>query len=100
MIDFDAIVGFEWDHGNERKTESKHGVSQSEAEQIFFNEPLLILDDIKHSQSEARLHAYGKTDESRLLHVTFTLRAANTRIRVISARDMHRKERARYAKET
>ena len=100
MVDFDAIVGFEWDQGNERKIESKHGVSQSESEQIFFNEPLLIVDDVKHSQSEPRLHAYGKTDEGRLLHVTFTLRAASTRIRVISARDMHRKERARYAKET
>jgi uncharacterized DUF497 family protein len=40
-----------------------------------------------------------KSDAERLLHVSFTLRANGTRIRVISARDMHRKERKVYAQE-
>ncbi|MEA3251402.1 MAG: BrnT family toxin [Pseudomonadota bacterium] len=74
----------------------KHGVSQSEAEEIFFNEPLLVLEDSRHSQAEARFHALGETDDKRLLHITFTLRQSGTLIRVISARDMHRKERAIY----
>jgi len=96
MIDLAQITGFEWDEGNSRKNEEKHGVSQSEAEQIFFNEPLLVLDDGKHSQQEVRFHALGKTDDARLLHITFTLRGSGTQIRIISARDMHRKERAIY----
>ena len=96
MIDWAQITGFEWDEGNTRKNEEKHGVSQSEAEQIFFNEPLLVLGDGKHSQREVRYHALGKTDDVRLLHITFTFRDSGTLIRIISARDMHRKERAVY----
>ncbi len=96
MIDFDQIIGFQWDQGNSRKNVDKHDVSQSEAEQVFFNEPLLIVDDVKHRQSELRFHALGITTSGRRLHVTFTLREENTMVRVISARGMHRKERARY----
>lgn len=96
MIDYTQIIGFNWDSGNARKSVDKHSVSQSEAEQIFFNQPLLVLEDSKHSQNEVRFHALGRTDDVRLLHITFTLRSANSMIRVISARDMHRKERAIY----
>jgi len=96
MIDWAQIAGFEWDAGNARKSVEKHGVTQFEAEQVFFNQPLLVLDDAKHSQQEARFHALGKTDNARCLHITFTLRSADTLIRVISARDMHRKERTVY----
>jgi hypothetical protein len=95
MIDFAKMVGFDWDDGNARKNE-KHGVSTAESEQVFFNEPLLLLLDAKHSDLELRFHALGKTDEGRRLHITFTLRDAGTKIRVISARDMHRKEREIY----
>ena len=95
MIDLAKIVGFNWEDGNARKNE-KHGVSMAEAEQVFFNVPLLLLDDASHSQKEPRLHALGKTDEGRMLHITFTLRQAGQLIRVISVRDMHRKERAIY----
>ncbi len=95
MINLSAIVGFEWDAGNDRKNE-KHGVSMAEAEQVFFNAPLLLLEDATHSQSEARFHALGKTDDGRQLHITFTLRRLGELIRVISARDMHRKERSVY----
>ena len=91
-----SIVGFEWDAGNERKND-KHGVSMAEAEQVFFNAPLLLLlDDAAHSQSESRFHALGHSDDGRLLHLTFTLRRSGELIRVISARDMHRKERMIY----
>ena len=98
MIDFRVIAGFDWDEGNSRKNHEKHNVSQAEAEQIFFNDPLLLLLDEKHGNEEARYHAYGKTDKDRKLHIAFTLRAGNTLIRVISARDMHRKERVTYDK--
>jgi uncharacterized DUF497 family protein len=95
MIDLAKVTGFDWDAGNARKND-KHDVSMAEAEQVFFNAPLLLLDDVAHNQRELRVHALGKTDEGRTLHITFTLRKASQLIRVISARDMHRKERAIY----
>lgn len=95
MMGQSKITGFNWDDGNARKND-KHGVSMAEAEQVFFNAPLLLLEDSAHSQQEPRLHALGKTDEGRALHITFTLRQSNTLIRVISARNMHKKERAIY----
>jgi uncharacterized DUF497 family protein len=98
VIDLDRIVGFDWDDGNARKNE-KHGVSQSEAEQMFFDARLLMVVDPDHSADEPRYHALGATLDGRRLHVTFTLRGDPTRIRVISARDMHRKERQIYERE-
>jgi uncharacterized DUF497 family protein len=97
MGPFENINGFEWDSGNNQKN-VKHGVAPVEAEQVFLNEPLIVLDDQRHSDAEQRFHALGQTSEGRLLHVTFTIRT--NKIRVISARDMHRKERAIYEQET
>jgi len=99
MIDLNRLAGFEWDAGNARKSEEKHGVSASEAEQVFMNEPLVVVADDRHSTDEARFHALGRTDAGRLLHLTFTLRSEGTILRVISARDMSRKERKIYAQE-
>jgi len=96
MIDWKQVIGFDWDAGNERKSEDKHAVSRFEAEQVFFNQPLLVLADQKHSGNEERYHALGKSNDARLLHLTFTLRSADSLIRIISARDMHRKERNDY----
>lgn len=98
MIDWSQIAGFDWDRGNETKSHDKHGVSRLEAEQVFFNEPLLVLSDLAHSRDEMRYHALGHTDAGRLLHMTFTVRSNGTLIRVISARDMSRKERMVYGK--
>ena len=95
MIDLQGIVGFDWDEGNARKND-KHGVSMAEAEQVFFNAPLLLLPDPQHSDLEPRYHALGVTHEDRRLHITFTLRESGAKIRVISARAMHKKERAAY----
>ena len=66
---------------------------------MFFNEPLLVVEDAQHSGQERRYHALGRTDARRLLHVTFTLRRDDSLIRVISARSMHRNERGRYEQE-
>ena len=97
-MDLRRYVGFDWDAGNARKSVDKHGVSQPEAEQVFFNQPLLILPDSGHSRQEPRFHALGQSDTGRRLHLTFTVRPrrAPNLIRVISARDMHRKERTVY----
>ena len=96
MINFDLIVGFDWDSGNRRKSELKHGVTQAEAEEVFFNDPLLISGDDKHSEEETRYLALGTTNRLRGLTIIFTLRQNASLIRVISARDQHRKERKLY----
>jgi hypothetical protein len=98
MVDLRRIVGFDWDEGNARNSLDKHGISQAEAEQIFTNKPLLLLHDTTHSGVEERHHGYGKTHAGRL-QVSFTLRHDDTLVRIISARPMSAKERARYAKE-
>ena len=100
MIDLERIVGFDWDAGNSVKSIGKHAVSSTEAEQVFTNEPVFVVADPKHSATEPRWHALGKTHVGRLLHITFTLRFDGTRVRVISARAMHRSERRRYEQDT
>ena len=72
VVDLNRITGFNWDEGNARKSEQRHDVSQAEAEQVFTREPLLIVPDVEHSQSEQRYNALGRTAPGRLLHVTFT----------------------------
>jgi uncharacterized DUF497 family protein len=99
MVDLSKIIGFDWDEGNARKNEH-HGVSMAEAEQVFFNAPLLLLPDARHNETEPRFHALDKTIEGRRLHITFALTDADQLIRVTSARDMHRKERVIYEQAT
>jgi uncharacterized DUF497 family protein len=99
MSDDDRIMewaGFEWDEGNLLKNWEKHGVTAGECEQVFFNRPLVVSHDEKHSEKEIRLYALGHTDSGRLLFIVFTVR--NNLIRVISARNMSRKERKVYEK--
>lgn len=88
--------GFEWDKGNSMKNQARHGVSDGECEEIFFNEPLLTGQDLGHSRTESRYYAYGQTDGGRPLFLVFTFRG--DRIRVISARAMNKKERESYEK--
>jgi uncharacterized DUF497 family protein len=88
------ITGFQWDQGNLEKNWLKHGVSPLECEEIFFNQPLVVSPDIKHSDREERMYALGRTDADRYLFVVFTVRGR--KVRVISARDMSRKERKIY----
>jgi hypothetical protein len=88
-------VAFDWDEANLRKNE-KHGVAKAEVEQAFLNKPLILAPDVKHSQQEPRVHALGRTDANRCLHVTFTERGDGSLIRPISARAASRKERKIY----
>ncbi len=90
-----GIKGFEWDEGNSGKNERKHGVTDRESEEVFFNKPLAVARSSKGGR-ETRYAALGKTYSSRLLTVVFTVRA--NRIRVISARPMSRRESKVYEK--
>lgn len=88
--------GFEWDSGNNTRNWDKHDVSVGECEQIFFNKPLIVKRDRKHSISGNRYYVLGRTDMFRLLFAVFTVR--NDKIRIISARDMTESETERYQK--
>ena len=92
MDDFDEAVEFEWDEGNAEKNWILHQVSRQESEQVFFNRPFVVGDDVLHSDTEARFYGLGRTDANRLLFVVYTLRGEPPRVRVISARDMNRRE--------
>jgi uncharacterized DUF497 family protein len=98
MVDLDGLAGFEWDEGNRTKNWDKHQVTMSECEEAFFNLPLLLADDSDHSQQEKRFYILGQTNLQRKLFISFTIR--KNMIRVISARDMSRKERQVYGKTT
>lgn len=89
-----ACTGFEWDSGNADKNWERHQVTQGECEQVFFQRPLLLARDTGHSRREVRYAALGQTAAGRRLTVVFTIRGAL--IRVISARDMSRRERRLY----
>ena len=98
MVDpLDLLVecaGFQWDEGNAEKNWIKHRVGRVECEELFFNEPLLIVSDVQHSVTETRFYALGQTDGGRRLFVVFVLR--DQMIRVISARGMSQREKKEY----
>jgi uncharacterized DUF497 family protein len=89
---------FEWDKGNDLKNWEAHSVKRTEAEQVFFNHPLLLFDTYSQN-NEQRFLALGVTSSGRFLTIIFTIRKKRL-IRVISARDMSRKERKAYEKQT
>ena len=91
----DSVISFQWDEGNSDKNWLKHGVTQLECEQAFFNLPFLVFDDQRHSQNEERFYALGRTDEGKGLFIVFTYRDQSY-VRVISARKMTKTERDYY----
>jgi uncharacterized protein len=98
MKELEKLEGFDWDEGNLKKNWERHQVTGAECEQAFFNRPLVVADDAAHSAKEGRYYALSHSDAGRLLFLVFTIR--KHRIRVISARDMSRKERRVYNEET
>jgi uncharacterized DUF497 family protein len=89
-----SCIGFQWDEGNRDKNWYLHQVTDSECEQLFFNAPLILAADSRHSSDEARYYVLGRTDADRWLFTAFTIR--DNHIRVISARDMNEKEAKKY----
>jgi uncharacterized DUF497 family protein len=92
----DGCTGFEWDESNAHKNWERHQVSPEEAEDVFFNEPLVVRSDVRHSGREKRYYALGQTGTGRRLFVAFTIRRSLER--VISVRDMNRREKDAYTK--
>jgi len=94
MTTWEGYAEFEWDEGSAGKNWERHGVADFECEEVFFNEPLIVRRDSGHSQRETRWVALGRTVRDRKLFVAFAVRRGF--IRVISARDMTRREREAY----
>ncbi|MBI3971426.1 MAG: BrnT family toxin [Chloroflexi bacterium] len=94
MLILDEFEGFDWDEGNRGKNWERHRVSDVECEEVFFHEPLLVYPDEEHSDSEQRYYVLGRTDRGRCVFLVFTARGQ--RVRVISARDMTKRERREY----
>ncbi len=89
---------FEWDKGNSGKNLKAHAVSDEECEEAFFDPKKKLAKDALHSGKEPRFILLGMTGKSRLLFIVFTLR--KSRIRVISARDINKKEKHLYEEKT
>lgn len=94
MIRLPVPLSFDWDTGNIEKSWGKHKVYHKEAEEVFFNKPLKVFKDMKHSVDEMRFVAYGIDSSNRKLTLVFTIR--KQKIRIISARDQSKKERRVY----
>lgn len=90
MIILGEPLRFEWDHGNKNKNHKKHGVTDQECEETFFDFHKKILRDVFHSHHEDRYILLGETKGKRRLFIVFTMRSG--RIRVISARDLNKRE--------
>jgi uncharacterized protein len=90
-----TCTGFDWDEGNAQKNWELHGVTPEEAEDVFFSDPIIVRGDVRHSSQEKRYYALGQTAHGRRLFVSFTIR--RSLIRIISVRDMNRKETGAYA---
>ena len=90
----EGCTGFDWDDGNVEKSWIRHRVAFWEAEEVFFNEPLVVATDRPHPAGEPRYVSLGRSDSGRRLFLCFTVR--RFLIRIISARDMTRKEASTY----
>ena len=93
-----AADGMDWDAGNLLKI-LQRGITPQLIEEFFSREQLLSPDH-KHSTSEKRFIAVGKSYEGRYLIVSYTIRVKNNLnlLRVVTARYMHKKEYHVYEK--
>ncbi len=96
MVVKSGVIEFEWDKANLDKSYQKHGITPKEAEEVFLDEESFVIPDVKHSQKESRYIILGKTFEEKRLFIVFTIR--EKKIRIISSRQMHKKEAEKYDK--
>jgi hypothetical protein len=98
MLKVKRVKSFLWDKGNIDKNWIKHKVKNTECEEVFFDKKKVQFKDVLHSGKEERFILLGKTKKDRLLFIAFTL--GGDKVRVISARDINKRERKLYEKET
>lgn len=85
---------FEWSGDKARTNWLKHKVSFEEAKTVFDDPFYVDFYDPNHSDDEAHYLIVGKSNQSRLLIVSYTER--EDLIRLISARELTRSERKAY----
>ena len=91
---------FSWDTAKAGRNFANHGVTFGEAAGIFADPEALDWSDAGHSQSEPRSKRLGRSFDGRVLLVAYTIRRmrdGKETVRIISARQASRKERAAYA---
>lgn len=98
MTVWEEPIQFQWDAGNREKNWIKHGVTTEECEEAFADPHKRMVSSALHVGGETRYVLFGHTQTNRLLVVVFTTRGQ--KVRVISARDIHRKERGLYEETT
>lgn len=89
---------FVWNKGNKDKNWIRHKVTNQECEEAFFDEEKKTFKDKLHSKDEERFRVIGETRKRRRLFIVFTVR--KNKIRVISARDINKKEVKLYEEKT
>jgi uncharacterized DUF497 family protein len=89
-------LAFEWDAAKAAANLRKHGVSFQEAVTVFSDDRALLIDDPDHSTGEDRFVLLGLSAALRALVVVHCYREAQDTIRIISARQATRPERATY----
>lgn len=96
MRDTGEITDFDWDTGNRGKSLQKHGVTDEESEETFFDSGKRIFKDTVHSENEDRYVLIGQTKQEKILFIVFTKR--KNKIRIISSRLLNKKEKHLYEK--
>lgn len=91
------IDDFVWLPSVVDKLEDKHGITQDEVEEVFFDDPRFRFVEKGRVEGEHMYLALGQTDAGRYLVVYFIFKPAH-RALIISARDMNKSERRQYAR--
>ena len=94
----EEVTEFEWDLGNRRKSSKKHGITDEEGEEAFFDSGRKIFRDVVHSENEERYILIGQTKAGKTLFIAFTFR--KSKIRIISSRPLNKREEQLYEKGT
>ena len=96
MIHLPDPIEFQWDSGNMDKNFTKHNLTTKQIEEAFLGERPHIMEDIRHSLAEKRYMLWNTSMVGQYLSIIFTIRSS--KVRVISARPMNKKERSAYEK--
>lgn len=89
-------IRFEWDENKNTSNKRKHRISFEEAQTVFYDDGALVIDDPEHSEEEDRFIILGISRKAKLLVVCHCYRAADTVIRIISARKATTNEERQY----
>jgi uncharacterized DUF497 family protein len=91
-----VALPFEWDDGNVLKSVDKHGITNFEAESLFYDKGRIVRLSKRGSGTEVRYLCYGISNSGRLLTAYFIIR--NGKIRIIGTRVARKEEREYYQK--